>query len=146
MSVIPRDAPFTGAFLPDGVYVEVDTGDVAIGVWEATGPDTVAMSYTSWDEEGSITVRASITVDGDNLSADYTLQFVGDVAPSGEYGPGQVTGFRAVVSPMGTPVGSLDELFSSFAEGTEVPESTAVAQAAPKDGLHSALTHRHQAP
>jgi hypothetical protein len=142
----PESPPFTGAFLPEGVYLEVDTGDVAIGVWEATGPDTVAMSYTSWDDEGSFTVRASITVDGDNLSADYTLQFVGDVAASGEYGPGQVTGFRADVSQMGTPIGSLDELLSSFAQGTEVPESTSVALAAPKDGLHSALTHRHQAP
>ena len=127
----PESPPFTGVFLPEGAYVEVDTGDVAIGVWEATGPDTVAMSYTSWDDEGSITVRASITVDGDHLSADYTLQFVGDVAPSGEYGPGQMTGFRADVSSMGTPIGSLDELFSSFTEGTEVPESTAVAQEAP---------------
>ena len=128
----PASAPFTGAFLPEGVYVEVDTGDVAIGVWEATGPDTVAMSYTSWDDEGSITVRASITVDGDNLSADYTLQFVGDVAPSGEYGPGQVTGFRAVVSPMGTPIGSLDDLFSSFdEEGTEAPAPPASAAPAP---------------
>ena len=39
--------------------------------------DTVAMSYTGTGEEGgSIAVRASITVDGDNLSADYTLEFV----------------------------------------------------------------------
>ncbi len=112
--------------MPAGVYVEVDTGDVAIGLWESTGPDTVGMSYTSWDNDGSITVRASITVDGDHLSADYTLQFVGDVAPSGEYGPGQVTGTRAVVSPMGTPIGSLDDLFSSFdEEGTEAPAAPA---------------------
>jgi hypothetical protein len=126
----PESAPFTGAFLPDGVYVEVDTGDVAIGVWEATGPDTVAMSHTSWDDEGSITVRASITVDGDKVSAEYTLQFVGDVAPSGEYGPGQMTGFRAVVSPMGTPIGSLDDLFSSFdEEATEAPAPATEAMA-----------------
>src|SRR4051794_6848265 len=116
----PESAPFTGAFLPDGVYLEVDTGDVAIGVWEATGPDTVEMSYTSWDDEGSITGRASITLDGDKLSADYTLQFVGGRAPGGEYGPGQVTGFRADVSSMGTPIGSLDDLFSHF-DGTEAP-------------------------
>ena len=121
----PEDVPFTGAFLSDGIYVEVDTGDVSIGVWEATGPDTVAMSYTATDEEGSITVRASITVDGDNFSADYTVEFVGEGAPSGEYGPGQVTGTRVVVEPMGTPVGSLEELFSSFEE--EGTEGTAAA-------------------
>jgi hypothetical protein len=122
----PESAPFTGAFIANGIYVEVDTGDVAIGVWEATGPDTVAMSYTSTDEEGTITVRASLTVDGDNVSADYTLEFVGEGAPSGEYGPGQVTGTRVAVSPMGTPVGSLDELFSSFG-GTEAPGASEAA-------------------
>jgi hypothetical protein len=58
-------------------------------------------------------------------------------APTGEYGPGQVTGTRVAVEPMGTPVGSLDELFAGFeegtepAEGTEPPEGTAVAEAAP---------------
>ncbi len=123
----PDDLPFTGAFLSDGIYIEVDTGNVSIGVWEATGPDTVAMSYTATDEEGSYTVRTTITVDGDNFSADYTLEFVGEGAPSGEYGPGQVTGTRVVVEPMGTPVGSLDELFASFEVGTEVPAPTDTA-------------------
>ena len=70
------DRAFTGAFIANGIYVEVDNGDVSIGVWEATGPDTVAMSYTSTDDRGNVTVRASITVDGDNVSADYTLEFV----------------------------------------------------------------------
>ena len=130
-----EDEGFTGAFLSDGVYVEVDTGNVSIGVWEATGPDTVAMSYTSTDEEGSITVRASITVDGDTLTADYTLEFMGEGAPSGEYGPGQVTGTRVVVEPMGTPVGSIEELFSSLEEerpgGTEAAAPPATEAAAP---------------
>ena len=127
----PESAPFTGAFIANGIYVEIDSGDVAIGVWETTGPDTVAMSYTSTDEEGTITVRASLTVDGDNVSADYTLEFVGEGAPSGEYGPGQVTGTRVVVEPMGTPVGSLEELFSSFEEGTEAPAPPASGAPAP---------------
>jgi hypothetical protein len=122
----PEDVPFTGAFLSDGIYVEVDTGDASIGVWEATGPDTVAMSYTGTDEEGSFTVRASITVDGDSFSADYTVEVVGEGAPAGEYGPGQVTGTRVVVEPMGTPVGSLEELFGGFEE-----EGTAGTEAAP---------------
>jgi hypothetical protein len=126
----PEDEPpFTGAFLTDGIYVEVDTGDVSIGVWEATGPDTAAMMFTATDEEGSLTVRASITVDGDNLSADYTLEAQAEGAPSGEHGPGQVTGTRVAVEPMGTPVGSIDELFGSFEEGTEVTEGTAMAEA-----------------
>src|SRR5262245_26630429 len=53
----PEDEPpFTAAFLSDGIYIEVDTGNVGIGVWEATGPDTVAMTFTETNEEGSYTV------------------------------------------------------------------------------------------
>jgi hypothetical protein len=124
-----EDEPFTAAFLSDGVYVEVNFGDVGIGVWEATGPDTVAMSYSNTTEEGSVTVRASITVDGDSLSADYTVELHGESVPPGEYGPGEVTGTRVVVEPMGTPVGSLDELFGGFEEGTTPTEGTAVVEA-----------------
>ena len=83
------------------------------------------MSYTGTDEEGeSIVVRASVPVDGDNLSADYTLEFVGEGAPSGEYGRGQATGLRVVVEPTGTPVGSLEELVSGFNDGTDGTEGT----------------------
>jgi hypothetical protein len=126
----PEAPPITAAFLSEGVYIEVNTGDVSIGTWEATGPDTATMSYTSTDENGSVTVRASITVDGDNISADFTLEFVGEGAPSGEYGPGHATGVRAVAEPMGTPVGSYQELFSILNEGTEgtgIAESTEMA-------------------
>ena len=84
------EVPFTGAFLSDGVFIEFSDGSTSIGVWEATGPDTAAMTYHATDEEGTVTVRASFTVDGDNLSADYTIQFAGEGAPEGEYGPGQV--------------------------------------------------------
>ncbi len=120
------EVPFTGAFLSDGVFIEYSDGSTSIGVWEATGPDTAAMTYHAADEEdeGTVTVRASFTVDGDNLSADYTIQFAGEGAPEGEFGPGQVEATRVAVEPMGEPVGSLDELFSSFeeegTEGTEV--------------------------
>jgi hypothetical protein len=134
----PEEVPFTGAFLSDGIYVEVDTGNFSIGVWEATGPDTVAMTYTATDEEGSFTVRASITVDGDNLSADFTIEAHFEGAPSGEFGPGQVTGTRVVVEPMGTPVGSLDELFGSFEEeGTEGTEAAAPPATAATEGTEA---------
>ena len=73
--------PFTAAFTSDGIYVEISEGEVSIGVWEATGPDTAAMTYTATDEEGTITVRASLTVDGDNVTAEYTIEFVGEGAP-----------------------------------------------------------------
>jgi hypothetical protein len=123
-------APFTGAFWSDGIYLDVNGSDVGLGVWEATGPTTAAMMFTETDDDGNtFTVRASVTVDGDNLSADYTVEVVGEGAPAGEYGPGQVTGTRVAAEPMGTPVGSLDELFGGFEEGTEVVEGTATAEA-----------------
>ena len=40
--------------------------------------------------------------------------------------PAHLTGTRVVVEPIGTPVGSLEELFSELEEGTE---GTAVAEA-----------------
>ena len=120
----------TGAFWSDGIYLDVNGSDVGLGVWEATGPTTAAMMFTETDDDGNtFTVRASVTVDGDSLSADYTLEVVGEGAPAGEYGPGQVTGTRVAAEPMGTPVGSLDELFGGFEEGTEAVEGTAMTEA-----------------
>jgi hypothetical protein len=63
------------------------------------------------------------------LTADYTLEGSGiEGVPPGEYGPGQVTGTRVVVEPMGTPVGSLEDLFGGFEEGTEVTSGTAMSE------------------
>jgi hypothetical protein len=58
------------------------------------------------------------------------------VAGTGEYGPGHVTATRINVEPMGTPAGSLEDLFAQFEEGTTpagieaigtTPSDTAVA-------------------
>ena len=72
---------------------------------------------------------ASIEVapDGQTLTADFTIQFTGEGAPEGEFGPGTVTGTRVSVEPMGTPAGSLEDLEGSFAEGTEVTAGTEMA-------------------
>jgi hypothetical protein len=120
----PEDeAPFSAVFLSDGAYLQGDVGSVGVGVWEATGPDTAALTFTEMGEDGSSTIRGSITVDGDTLSADFTIEVHGEGAPGGEYGPGQVTGTRVFVEPMGTPVGSLEELFGGFEDSTEVDDS-----------------------
>ncbi len=121
ITVAGETVPFVAAFLSDGVFIEISEGDFSIGVWEATGPDTAAMTYHATDEEGTVTVRASLAVDGDDITAEFTIEFAGEGAPEGQHGPGQAEGSRVAVDPMGEPVGSLDELFA-FEEGTEGTE------------------------
>jgi hypothetical protein len=128
-------------FSADGSLVSVDTEDVSLGVWEATGPSTVNLMFSGLipaEESGSgggrFIIRATLEVapDGQSFSGDYTVEVTADfegAPPAGEYGPDQVTGTRVVVEPMGTPVGPIDELFGGFEEGTEVTEGTAMAPA-----------------
>jgi hypothetical protein len=124
---------FVAAFSSDGTFVQVEEGETGVGVWEPTGPTSAALTFSDTDppEEGggTFTIRATIEVapDGQSLTADYTVEVSGvEGVPTGEFGPGQVTGTRVVVEPMGTPVGSLDELFGSFEEeGTEGTEAAA---------------------
>jgi hypothetical protein len=98
----------------------------------ATGATSAGLTVTEQNPPdeggGTITIRATIEVapDGQSLTADFTVEVSGiEGMPTGEYGPGSVTGTRVVVEPMGTPVGSLDELFGGFEEGTE---GTAMAE------------------
>jgi hypothetical protein len=133
------DSPstFLASFSSDGIYQQADPdGTVGIGTWEATGPNTAAMTFIQQFQMGeeavaTATVRATIEVapDGQTLTAEFTLEFAGvEGAPAGQYGPGTVTGTRISVEPMGTPVGPLEDLFAGFAEGTEMAEGTAVAE------------------
>ena len=41
-----------------------------------------------------------------------------DGASRGEYGPGTVEATRIAIEPMGTPVGTLEELFARFQPGS----------------------------
>jgi hypothetical protein len=68
----------------------------------------------------SLTIRAAgeVSADGQIFTAEFSLEFTGEGAPAGEYGPGHVTGTRISVEPMGTPAGSLEDLFTQFEEGT----------------------------
>jgi len=128
------EAPEIFLFNADGTYVHVEDGSASLGSWEATGATTANLTIVAYeaDEEGtifgSITVRASIEVstDGTSFTAQYTLEFTDpDGASSGEAGPGTVTATRLGVEAPGTPVMTLDELFSAF-EGTPEasPEAT----------------------
>lgn len=121
----PESEPSLVVFTSDGVYQQTDyDGTTGFGVWEATGPTSAAMTFLfqfSDDEgnfAGSVTIRALIEVnpDGQRFTATYTLESTGEGLPAGEYGPGAVTATRMHVEPMGTPVGTLEELFSQFGD------------------------------
>jgi hypothetical protein len=137
----PESDPGPIAFTADGIVINVETEAVGLGVWEPTGPTGVSLTFVEPvtgegpDNTGTVTIRATgeVAADGQTFTADYTIEVNGVVGfLLGEYGPGTVTGTRVVVEPMGTPVGSLEELFGGPEEGTEgtgVTEGTAMAEA-----------------
>ncbi len=119
-------------FTSDGVYQQADyDGTVGVGSWEATGPTTAAMTFVQQypgDDGafgGSSTIRAVIEVapDGQTFAAEYTLELAGEGMPAGEFGPGEVTAKRIEVEPLGTPVGTLEDLFAGFDEDAGTPEA-----------------------
>jgi hypothetical protein len=115
--------PSTVVFHSDGTYLEIDVDGVAGGVWEATGPQTAALTFgfRGRDENGAVigsTIRADVEVaaDGQSLTATYTIDFLGpDGTATGELGPGMATGTRVTVEPMGSPVGPLQPAASPVA-------------------------------
>jgi hypothetical protein len=124
----PDEPPSLVAFHADGTYQEADAdGTTGIGSWEATGPSSVNLTFMSIfpsDDGGSApsgqTIRAAgeVSEDGQTFTAEFSIELTGEGAPAGEYGPGHVTGTRINVEPMGTPAGSLEDLFTQFEEGT----------------------------
>lgn len=131
--VLARDAsapfdghPFVGAWLvdtntddateppsrlivhPDGTLLQVDQTTVAIGVWEPTDDDAVALTITAQVDVGdgkvaTMTVRGAVTVDpaGDAWSGEATVEQM-DAAgvASGQMGPIPAAATRIVVEPM----------------------------------------------
>jgi uncharacterized cupredoxin-like copper-binding protein len=101
-------APTTAIFHADGTYIQTDGDAVAIGSWEATGPDTGALTITQYgfDETGAVgstTIRATFEVpaDGGSLTGTFTLEFMGpDGTSTGQMGPQAATGTRIAVEPM----------------------------------------------
>ena len=91
----PEDqSTFLSSFSSDGIYQEVDPdGTAGIGAWEATGANTATLTFILLfldDEEGGgSTVRASIEVapDGQTLTAQFTIQFIGEECPKGNSVP-----------------------------------------------------------
>jgi hypothetical protein len=127
------------AFHDDGTYTSSGIGengdsDVTLGAWRATGDRTAELTVvqaiqTGEDTYGNIVIRASIEVaeDGNSFTAPYTIELQGVPGAEGEYGPGTATGTRIAVESMGTPVGSLEDLFGQFEEEEGTPEATPTA-------------------
>jgi hypothetical protein len=135
----PDDPPSLVAFHADGTYHEADAdGTTGIGSWEATGPTSFNLTFVvvfPSDDEGSAamqTIRAAgeVSEDGQSFTAEFSVEFTGEGAPTGEYGPGHATATRIDVSPMGTPAGSLEDLFAQFEAGT-TPAGTTPAGTTP---------------
>ena len=143
LTVDPESPPELIAFHADGTLHEASVdGSTGMGAWEATGPNSINLTMTEVDEGGFAVVRAAgeVSVDGQGFTADYTIEFTEDGVATGEYGPGQVTGTRINVEPMGEPIGSLDDLFSQFEEeeGTEGTEAAAPPATAATEGTEAA--------
>ena len=107
---------------PGGVIVNASPEGTAYGSWAATGEwsaDATFLFPLSDAEGGFVgyaTARTSIEVaeDGQSFAGTYTIEFPAGMAeamgaPMGQLGPGDVTGQRIAVEPMGTPVGPLPE-------------------------------------
>jgi hypothetical protein len=112
----------------DGSYLEVDAGGgIGVGRWESTGDQTADLNIwflASGEDDasggyGRVRAVVEISGDGQSFTAEYTIEFVSpDGTTTGEYGPATASGTRLSVEPMGSPVGTLDELFE---EGTPTP-------------------------
>lgn len=142
----PEDAnSFDSVFLfhDDGTFMQLEANDGETpgqsyaGVWAATGDNsadlTIIQVVTNIDGLNSGTnsqfiIRASIEVaeDGQSFTAQYTFEMGGMPGIEGQYGPGSASGTRIAVEPMGTPVGSFEDIYGGF-EGDASAEATPAA-------------------
>jgi hypothetical protein len=131
----PEDPPSLVAFHGDGTFHEANAdGTTGIGSWEATGPNSINLTFLELDEEGAtgmIRAAGEVSEDGQTFTAEFSIEFTGEGAPAGEYGPGHVTGTRINVEPMGTAAGSLEDLFTQFEEEGTAPTGTESVGTAP---------------
>jgi hypothetical protein len=105
---------------PGGIIINAGPEGSGYGSWAATG-DTTADAiflFPIMDPEAGFvgygTARTSIEVaeDGQSFAGTYTIEPPAAMAeamgaPVGQLGPGDVTGQRIAVEPMGTPVGPM---------------------------------------
>jgi hypothetical protein len=107
---------------PGGIVVSASPQGTGYGSWAATGERSadatilIPLIDPTAGFVGYTTIRTSIEVaeDGQSFAGTYTFEPPAGMAealgaPDGEYGPGEVTGQRIAVEPMGEPVGPIPE-------------------------------------
>jgi hypothetical protein len=132
----PSETPEIFIFHADGAFIDLEgDGSTLLGAWEATGARTanlMIVAYEPLNEDGTnfgtVKIRASfeVSADGASFTGQNTLEFIeSDGTSTGQAGPGSVIGTRLMVEAQGTPVMTLEELFTGF-EGTPEasPEAT----------------------
>ena len=105
---------------PGGIIINAGPEGTGYGSWAATGDgtaDAIFLFPLSDPEVGFVgygTARTSIEVaeDGQTFAGTYTVEPPAGMAaamglPVGQLGPGEVTGQRIAVEPMGEPVGPI---------------------------------------
>ena len=117
------DPPELATVAPGGIITNAGPDGTGYGSWTATGERSADATFlfpladpTCGCLVGYGTIRASIEVaeDGQSFAGTYTVELPAATAdapgaPAGQLGPGEVTGQRIVVDPMGVPVGPLPE-------------------------------------
>ncbi len=123
---------------PGGIVVSASPQGTGYGSWAATGQSSADATFLIplYDPEGGfggyLTARTSIEVaeDGQSFAGTYTVELPAGMAealgaPLGQLGPGDVTGQRIAVEPMGEPVGPLlEEGGSEPAASPPTPEAS----------------------
>lgn len=138
-----EDAPDLISFGLDGSTRGAGPNGPSVGSWQPTGERSADVTglYFIEDPEGNFlgfgTVRGSIEVaeDGQTFSGTYTFEPPAAFAaamglPAGQFGPGDVTGERIAVEPMGEPVAPIPE----FPPEPGAPEGSPMAPEASPAG------------
>jgi hypothetical protein len=125
---------------PGGLIINAARDGNGYGSWAATGDRTADATFLfpiiAEDAfAGYATIRTSIEVaeDGESFTGTYTWELPPEVAqafgaPIGQLGPGEVSGQRIAVEPMGEPVGPLPEEPEEAPAGSPpVPEASPMA-------------------
>jgi hypothetical protein len=107
--------------IPDGIYINAALQGNAYGTWAATGDRTADATFLfplgdpaagSFDGYGMVRSSIEVSEDGQSFAGTYTYEFPAGMAEAmgfqvGQLGPGEVTGQRIAVEPMGEPVAPL---------------------------------------
>jgi len=150
----PEDPPTVPVFHADGTFQEAESdGGSGVGTWEATGATTFNLTIvqTSANDEGTfepftrVRVSGEVSADGQTFTAEFTIEFLAEGFPEGEFGPGHAIGTRINVEPMGTPAGSLEDLGAIF-EGEGGSAGTEVTGSAPAETEVVTVTTEAAAP